>query len=355
MTLQTLNFGMYIPPIPSLGGTTPVLVNQLIDATSEKAAVVCFAPKTGTIDKVALRTGTVSTGDTVNVRLETVSLTTGDPTGTLLGTDSNKTQVIADTDDNKWFLTTLTTGVAVTKGDIFAVVIANGSVPGNINISGFRLDTNDVVYGDLFAGAGPSWTKQANAMVTAFEYDDGTYAHAQGVAPVKLLNNMSIDTGTTPDEIGIIFQVPFASRAAGFWIIADLDGDADIVLYDSDGTSVLQSFSLDKDLQFSGAVRPLAGVFSGGSVLTKDTNYRLVAKPTSLTNIVLREIEVDIAAQMDAMPAGQNFHRTERTDAGSWTQTTMKIPLMGILLDQLDDGVGGSASGVRNPLVGPVG
>ena len=93
MAFQTIPGGLAIPVPPNSGtSSTTFGTPMLLNAASEEAAGVLYAPKTGTISKIGFLTGTVTTGDTVDARMETVSAANGDPTGTLLGTNSNGSQ-----------------------------------------------------------------------------------------------------------------------------------------------------------------------------------------------------------------------------------------------------------------------
>jgi len=323
--------------------------SMLIDAASEKAASIVQASKTGTISKVGFLTGTVTTGDTVDVRLETVSAANGDPTGTLLGTNSNGSQVIADADDNTWFLTTLTTGVAVTKGDIFAVVIVNGAAPGNLNIKAAAkpVSYDMFPYNDLYE---TSWTKRGyDCPCVAFEYSDGSYETMTGVWPVSAFNTYAFNNTSTPDHRGLKFKLPFPFRLIGFWALLDLDENVDVKLYDSDGTTVLETLSIDKDIRWVNNYGFHHYYFVSNHSLLKDVFYRLVFEPTTTTSIGLHTFSVNAAAIMDSFAGGQNFHATSKKDAG-WTDVTTERPLMNLLIDGFDDGAGGGGGGARNPL-----
>lgn len=313
------------------------LNNKLLDAASEKVGFIFRIGKTGTISKVGFLTAGVTTGATLDIRLETVSLANGDPTGTLLGTNSNGSQVVADADDDTWFTTSLTTAVAVTRGDLVAVVIVNPSVsPGNLNI---RLVTYDRIifpYSDHFTA---SWAKANSDQnpVCSLEYDDGTYAVQPGVYPLSDRNVRGVNSGSTPDEVGMIFQFPFPVRVTGAWIFADIDEATDIILYDSDGSTALETISLDKDVRQTTGEGGLKLFFDNTEELSANTNYRLVYKPTTTTNIRTWDFDVDAAAIMDSFEGGQNFHHTQRTNAGAWTETTTRRLIIGLLLDAFDD------------------
>jgi len=100
----------------------------------------------------------------------------------------------------------------------------------------------------------------------------------------------------------------------------------------------------------SSNVRPFFTRFADISLLGS-TNYRVAVKPTSANNCQLRDHDLPGAVYMDAIEGGQNWHYTERTDAGAWTQTTTKRPWIGLLVTANDDGV--STGGlIRHPGMG---
>ena len=105
----------------------------------------------------------------------------------------------------------------------------------------------------------------------------------------------------------------------------------------------------------AGVYGRIVGFFPDVNILTANTYYRLVVKPTTANNITVVDYTFASVALMDAISGGQYCHKTERTDAGAWTDTTTRRPWMGFLIDQLDDGVGGSGGGMpilRGSVVG---
>jgi len=344
MALQSVVALLPIPDIPTsiAGGATHQ--SLLLDAADEKAAFIFRAPKAGDITKVVFLTGTVTTGAIVDVRIETVSLTNGDPTGTLWGTTTNGAVVIANTDDNVFKTATLTLAATVAKGDLLSVVLVNPTIsPGDFNVLTSQDHSVGFPYRDLFTTV---WTKGIRPLIVGIEYSDGSYNVIQG-SILALYQNTTYNNGSTPDERGLIFQLPFPCSVRGAWVWVDLDGDADLVLYDSDGTSVLTSVSLDTNVRESALPDLFISEFSTSINLSKATNYRLSLKPTSVTDVTLHEFTVPTAASMDSNSGGQNFHLTTRTDAGSWSQTTTQRPLMGLLLSSFDDAVSASGGGIR--------
>jgi len=353
MTLQNINGVMAYPPHPIYAAAALLTSVITLDAANEKAAFIFRAPKTGDIAKLCFSTRAVVTGATVDVRLETVDVATGFPTGTLQGTNTNGSQVIQDADDNKWFATPLTSNANVTKGDLLAFVIAAPD-------SG-TFDIDVVVIGDDY-GAFPyvcsytgSWAKSSIAKPSfALEYSDGSYPYIPGVTPHYSSTVLQTYNNTdTPDIYGLRFKAPFSARISGFWVWADLDANADIKLISGGSTTEL-SLSIDSDV-WAGNDGRGAGRYSFDSdfILVKDTYYRLVLEPTTSTDISLYKYRFDDTTSPNIMSAvfgGGNCHMTSAKSPsveGDWTNTTNELPMMGVFLDQFDDGAGGG--GGRRP------
>lgn len=342
MALRALPGHMMFPDYTALHRGT-AFGTMLLDAADEKAAFVFRVPKAGTITKVGFRTSTVTTGATVDVRLETVDAS-GNPSGVLAGTNTNASQVIASTDDNVWFTVTLTAGYAASTGTVLAIVIVNPSAsPGNLNIARITTTFEAITgfpYSDLFIGG---WAKSSSSgMLCYIEYSDGTTAPF-GNLPLSALASVSFNSGSTPDERGHIFQLPVPARMAG--VVCVLDGLAeanfDVVLYDSDGSTVLASVSHDGDYGGNLVNQAVYYMLFGTSIaLNANVAYRATLKPTTTNNIQVPEFTVPSNAFLNAVSGGKDIFRTTRTDGGAWTENdAVRMPLA-LLLDGLDDGVG---------------
>lgn len=330
--------------ITTIGFTT---TTYLIDAADEKAAAILQAPKTGTISAITFRTGVVTTGATVDVRVETVDPATGDPTGTLFGTNTNGSQVIGNGDDQVLFTTTLTAGASVTQGDLLAVVIVNpAGSPGNMQI--LTLSTNTISfgyfpYGSLYTG---SWAKiAAPPPISGLQYNDGSYGYIPSVVIAATTTTTSFNSGTNPNHRALRFQVTAPCRVRGCWVAVDLDGDADVLLvadnWDGTNGAALARVSLDKDVRRAATPGAFFEMFPTSVTLAANTTYRLVLKPTSVTNIVAQAYTVASTAQFDQNGGNQQCYLSTAnnpTGSGDWSPTTTTRPFMGLLIDQFDDG-----------------
>lgn len=341
MALQSLKSGIPFPSWPTGCNTLPSNGTQLLDAAGEKASTIFIASVAKAIRTIHIRTGTITTGDTVDVRVETVdSAANGDPTGTLWTTNSNGALVIASTDDNVWKSVTLTADTATLAiGDVFALVVVNGSVPGVININTYADMVASIPYGDQFTAA---WAKTGTCPIIVPQYSDGSFEPLFGFSDCGGFTTTTFNSSSATNRRGNIFQVPFPTRTKGCWAWVDGDGDFTVKLYDPDGTTVLATTATANTFQRGATTAaPYFLPFTGGAVtLTENTNYRLVVIPSTTTNLSTFEFDVPLAAMLDMFPGGQNCHASVYT-SGAWVETTTKRGYLGVILDQFSDGVGG--------------
>jgi hypothetical protein len=336
VSLKTVKGGFWIPRPPLLGGTIAISAGAQMNATGEMVAWRVQTPKTGNIRKIGFRTGTVATGATLDIRLETIGAD-GNPTGSLLAANTNVTQTIAGGDDDTWFLVTLTADAPVTAGGYFAIVFAFSGAAGDLNIAGMNVPNRGYFpTGKQFT---TSWIDLNLTSLFAAEYDDGTYAPFHDSYPVKAIATVSIDSGTTPDEAGLKFMLPFKAVARGFWHGgAQPTDNYDVKLYNRFDT-VIASTTVDPDkTSFKGEGGIFSGLFASPPTIGKNRFHRLTILPstTYATDMAVPAVQVNAVAMMDQFPCGQNFHLTTRTDGGSWSDETDKRPFLGVIVDQID-------------------
>src|SRR3990167_1654366 len=121
---------------------------------------------------------------------------------------------------------------------------------------------------------------------------------------------LSFDTGTTPDEAALLFQVPFPCKLneVAAWLSMTAAGsDFDCILYDA-SNNILATLSYDGDVEAGGTSTRFWTFFPQTEVtLSANTNYRLSFLPTTTVNITLFYATYPDADLMGAMPGGTNF------------------------------------------------
>lgn len=350
MTLTNVGYRHY-PEVPAY--TYSGTQSLLLDAANESYAAIFRVSQTGSIRKVGFATTTVTTGATVDVRIETVDATTGNPTGTLWGTNTNVSHTINNTDDNVWLTTAaLTADASVTAGDVIAVVIVNpAGSPGNFNIARTSVaNTGGFPYSSLYTG---TWAKQLDCLRCAVEYSNGSYVAIPGVDPFYSTTTDTSTSGTL--YRGCEITPPFKSRCAGFWVWLNNNSTTGVYtakLFDTDGTTVLSSTTLDTDIMNTGGVYtqrylwPTPATLNAASkywlAITSDGTAQLTLYYANYTSTAVRDGCAPLAAAMSWSQA------TSPTGTGDWTNTGTKVPYIGLILDQYDVSSGGGG-----PLVGP--
>jgi hypothetical protein len=352
MTIQAFTgcAPIYLPTPPQIGAAAPAFATAgTIDANTEKHAFVFQVPKTGTLDKAEFRLGAVTFGGSsaLRVSFQDVSATDGNPDGT-----QDQYRDMTSLSANAWNAPGLMTADgtdggakrSVTKGDILSLVMEYQTFTAADSIIFSGISTGSVIesplnfpYCDLFTA---SWAKTHMLPTFALKYDDGAYHAPPCCMPISALNSTAFASNSTPDERGLLFQLPFPASLEGIYFRSDLDNDGELVIYNS-AHSAQRTVSLDKDIRSSAGGQWFTRIFSSPLDLSANTDYRAVIKPTTTSN--LSTYDWDSAVSLANYIGGSTWQYTERTDAGAWTDTATKRPWMGLILSGFDGGGGGGA------------
>lgn len=353
MAMQSFNGQIPFPspyPYNSSRNLNNFIASTALNEQADLQGCVIQIPKAGNITKVGFRTAAVTTANDLQVGIFTVDATTGNPdTASAYKTMAVGTQAAPAA--NTWYTVTLgTQATSVVQGDVVGVIIQSADADA-IDLSISLADSANwvslVPYGVHYNNATTTWAKTVGSPIISLEYDDGSYAQIQGVLPASGLTDRAYDTvGAEEDEGGNMFQVPFKCRVVGWWFYGDVNADLTVKLYDSDGSTVLTSFAYDLQQQQGSTNGFRWGLFPASQTLSINTNYRITTLASSSTGHQMSDMTVTAAAVMDAMPGGQEVHYTSRDGGGSWAQITTRRAMIGVLIDQFDDGAstGGGSS-----------
>lgn len=307
----------------------------VIDASGEKAGFIINVPKSGSITAIGFRTGAVTAGATLSVALQTVDLATGHPSGSNYGGSSPGSQVVTDTDDNTWFLTSLATPATAVMGDLVAVVIEFSGAAGNLVVSSLVGISSNQAFtptGRLYT---TSWAASGILPIVGIQYADGSYDIPPATYPVSAIAQVGYNTGTIPDEVALGIKLPFPCRAKGAWILRSSSGACNFTmkLY-GPGNQVTASVDVDSDV--FGTSRGGMILFPAPVVIPANTEHRLAALPTTSTSLYVSSLTFPTAAL--AKQFANEFYLSTRTAAGAWTNTKTNLPQIGLIIDQIDDG-----------------
>jgi len=325
----------FYPEPPLEADTVPSFISNIgVNGATGEYSIVFQAPKSGDISGLFFRTAGVSAGCTLDVRLELPSLDSGIPTGRLASASSNASVVVASTDDNKSFPTTLSGVTNVNKGDWLAARLdVSSGTPTSLQIASFA-DSN--LFGPyiLVNNLTPTAALQG-APIFSLQYSDGAYISPFGCIPISELNSSTFNSGSAPNNIGNQFQLECPLRAKGCWAWLDADASGSALIYDSNGSSVLASGLIRTNMP------PTAGAgihyleFSQSVELQSGVNYYLTMRPYSASNLILYHAN----AFDDNLGSGlihPNFKlcsSREPTGTGSWTITGSGAAWMGLVVD----------------------
>jgi hypothetical protein len=323
----------YVPiETPTIAGSVAGLS---MTASGHKVAFMFQVPKSGTISKLGFRVHTVSTSDTLAVRLETVD-GSNNPSGSAYGgcTAGTVSSLVANTA----YTVTLGTPATAVRGDRVAMVISfNSYVAGSLTIG--------VVSQGTFGGGYPgtklftaSWAQSNNTPNFWVEYNDGSYAPIPGIYNFTDYTNMSVtlNSGTTPDEIALRFQLPFRARIIGVHpnFAPNAANNIDFVL-SSTSSSNLTTVTV------SSGTSPMSRrqdwyAFPTATTLEANTTYRVSVRVNDSNSLNMDLYQLTANAVQAQMQGGTSFYASTRTDAGTWTDITNYRPAIGIILDQVD-------------------
>lgn len=345
--MTIVNFGpAYCPELVSFAAAaTPSLNNITLNASGDKYGAVLRVRKAGDIHRIGLLVGTtVTSAVDLDVRIETVSSQV--PSGSLWATNTNGTIAAGSVTTSTFVYATLTADATVAVGDLIGISVVAAGSP-NLTLS--RLITNGTVLSQMpymVDGSTGTYSASGNFPIFAIEYSDGSYAYEPYLWPISAINTHTFNSGSTPDELAIKFQFAAPTRVCGGWVAIDLDNTIDVVLYDNNGSSVLQSVSLTNSGRESTSGASPYLFFFTPQTLSASTNYYLAFKPGA-SNFTIYSHDVPSAAALDQMGGGQSMYYSSRADAGSWSDTATRRLFAGLLIDGIDDGSGGAA-GIQN-------
>lgn len=352
MAIEPLLLGsVEIPRIPAFNSVAPQLLSggKTIDATGEKVAVFCgMWPKSGEIDKIEwlTRTGTTTVTNSIRASIQGVN-SSGNPNGTI--------SVYRDVPGGSltsggWVVPGLMTDngtdggnkLTVTKSNHFAFVLEFTSFVAG-NAYGIAMLDGKTYNGHYCNHYTTSWNKDENIPIFSILYADGTRSQMEGsIYPISALGSLALNTGTTPDEVGLKFSFPTDMLVGGGWFIADLDGSADMILYDEQ-YEIKRSDFMDKDARQVTTAYAHHGQFATNFRCRANENYVLAIKPTTATSLTVHYWEANAPEMMYATPSGNPWVWVERTDGGPWVERADRRPWEGMIITGVDHELAGSS------------
>ena len=364
MTMVAVNGRLWDVPIVGAAGSYSGLAMTL---STDKVAVIFRAPKAGDLEWFEFMLGTVTQAPASGLRcsFQTVDPTNGDPDGTV----DQFANITAGIASNAWMTppnrissdgTGTGTRRTVTKGELVAAVVdwVSFGAGDSLNINTLT-GVGPTVVGSPYVdrNTATAWTRSSNYAVFALKYSDGTYAYVGASCwPIAAVHtSITLNTGTTPDEVGNKITHAFPVRIVGARVMANTGAagrDFDIVLYGADGTTPKTNgtISVDADTtRIATSIHVGEYFFPADHDLTANEVVYLTFKPTTAGNTTAYEILIGGAptvAMMDSLPEGQTCFKITKVDNGAPSEVTTRRIMIAPIYAGFDNAAG-AGGGLR--------
>jgi hypothetical protein len=351
MALQSLGAPTIWPPSHRVINASPTVSSlTTLDAAGEYSGVVICAREAMTISHVGFRPGTCTGAPTADIRIETVDATTGLPTGALWAANTNIVSATLVT--GTWALEALTASASIARGDTFCLKIAynngtstqTGAYAGVLisSILPYRVDNT----------GSPATALLSTHFNAALGSGATTFYAVPGLLPASSVANNTFSNSVAGAKRGLKFRVPFKCRVVGArYFTNGASGNFNIILEDSGGSELSSSSTAyDGNLMAALGTGMADCYFVNSVTLSPATDYRVMVQPSSATNCNISTATLPSADYRAAWPHGTNCLYSTYTTAGGYVDTaTTQIPVMDLLIDQLDDGAGAGGGLIRHP------
>lgn len=324
--------------LPAQGLPTSI-ANTTIDAANEAVIVigrVCTSDGAShTIDttgssSLGWRSGSVTfanAGTTVKVGLASADTANGPP-----GRAANVANVVTfdvsavfvggggGITANAWQTSVPTAGTkTIANGDLVAFVVqmtARGGVDSVVaTMSSSNTGGTPPHEPIVTQYTGGSYAISDGAPRVVITFSDGAIGWFQFGDVANSVTARTFNSGSAPNEYGQLFNLPFPVRISGLFGFIDPDANYDLVLYSTPlGTPVAQkTLSFDLNTASVAAGRRVQGVFPSPYDVAGNTDFAVVVKPTSVSNMSAYYKTLVSATHRVADPWGTNGYGVSRS------------------------------------------
>ena len=348
MTLQATNTYTPLFWMPGVFTATNITgTGLLLDAAGDKMGWVFIAPRTETIDVCAFRSTTITLGGNTTVQIEGIDLTNGRPDSSAVGSST----VLATTTATPGTYEVTGLNSSLTAGTPYALTLTYST-----GTQTFLRDTGADAFKpfpyayQFIDGASHAFTR-TNDLQIALGRSVTDYIQIPGFVGPCTAAATSFTSAGTPDEPGMIFNLPFKARLAGVHIMCTQANDFTIKAYSSplSSPSLLTSMTLTVDAQVQSANTHYGYrvyLFPAEIDLSINTDYAVTYVAGASSNLLtLTYTDADI---LKCVTGGLKGYGIGRVDgAGDFTAiggAATTLPAIVPLFSKLDDGAGGSAT-----------
>lgn len=346
MTLVSLPNPIYFPNFGDMNNAAIIFTSSTLSGAGQYRAYVFSANQDMTLSNVAFRVGAVAGSPTATVTIETLDAS-GLPSGTLWATNTSGTTgtLTANTFANQ----ALTAAATITKGQVFCVKIAFASGTSFIlqHISLQDPFETNLPYAVVNTGT-PTKSSLSGGLVplVALGSSSTVFYRVPGIMPIDSTGGGTFNNSTAGAMRGMVFTIPMNCRAIGVrWHSSNSVGDYNILLMDNSGTELSSSSTAFSGVDSAASTNSTSSAFFDNTVtLTAGTTYRIAVQPTTTTNVNVSSLVMTSTNFKGAFPGQSTLSYATFTTGGGWVDTTTQVPLMDLIIDQVDNGSGGGSS-----------
>jgi len=246
---------------------------------------------------------------------------------------------------NTWLRSgTVGGSLSMSNGDLACLVIEPENYAGSDSYLIRSIATRTQSMGGIGASYNGSAWASGTQMLHLLEFTDGTYGYIGTGSPMNTVaTSVTFNSSSSPDEIALKIQPSVTMGVIG--ICSDspystATGDMQYVLYN--GTTQMTAVSLDAQQIPITTTNTTCGYFTSTQTLTAGGTYYASIKPTTTNNVRVLYNTVSNSGYWSVYGGGTATNYSSRTDAGSWSDTDVRRPMIWLLINGAGSTSGGS-------------
>lgn len=346
MTLVSLPNPIYFPNFGNMSNSPNIFTSSTLSTAGHYRANVFSAKEDMIISHVAFRVGAVVGSPTATVSIEALDAS-GFPSGSAgFGSANGTTGTLTS---NTYTTQALGASATITKGQLycFKIALASGT---SIILQHIALGSpfeSNLPYAVVNTGT-PTKSALSGGLLPLMGLGSSstTFYNVPGICPIDSTGGGAFNNSTAGAKRGMVFTIPMNCRAIGIrWHSNNNTGDYNVLLMDNGGSELSSSSTAFDGDASAGSVNFTSTVYFDNPVtLTASTAYRIAVEPTTTTNVNVTSLVMSTANYKGAFPGQSTLSYATFTTGGGWVDTTTAVPLMDLIIDQLDNGAGAGNS-----------
>lgn len=193
-----------------------------------------------------------------------------------------------------------------------------------------------------------SWVRSSGRPLAYIVFDDGSKGAIFGGGNINGSSQVSVNSGSSPDEYGNLINIPIEFIADGIELFGTIPNNADfeLILYsDGLGTPVAEkTVTVDATMLGNTTSGRIIKLFPSSLIMKPNRNYVVAIRPTTANNVTISYIDTNTVAGGGTFgPPNSYYYAVNRTNqsgafadynGGTAKTRLMQISVVGQYLDQ---------------------